>query len=156
MDGVESCDCTSVASWTAHCALLRPSGVPVFRLSYLFQCLFNDFPPLLLPALRNSVFGVDSSTPNHPSLYCSNIVLVEVTSVEQKWACWHFVKPCLRPSICFVLNWVDLWGWPRLWNWAVALIHVWLMGLHSNSLFLVGGTDSALSSVRHLKERKEL
>lgn len=83
----------------SRCALLRPCGICIFSLS--FRMFLNKFPPLLFPAHLNGLFGVASSISNHPSFYCSNIVLAEVTSVEQKWACWHFVKPCLRPLICF-------------------------------------------------------
>lgn len=95
--------CSAETQWHSH-----------FQTVFSFPVFLNDFPPLLFPALLNGLFAVAASTPNHPSLYCSNTVLAGVTSVEQKWACWHFVKPCLRPSICFILNWVDLWGWLRL------------------------------------------
>lgn len=95
--------CPAETQWRAH-----------FQTVLSFPMFLDDFPPLLFPALLNCLLGVASSIPNHPSFYCSNIVLSEVTSVEQKWACWRFVKSCLRPSICFILNWVDLWGWLRL------------------------------------------
>lgn len=105
----------------------------------------NDFSPLLFPALLNVLFGFIPSTPNHPSLYCSTIERGEVTSVKQKWAVWHFVKPCLRPSICFILK----LGRPLRLAQAVELgscpcTYLTDRGLHSNSLFL-GTTDCFIS-----------
>lgn len=95
----QSGDCTSVASGTACCALLRPNDMHIIRPSYLFHCFFMI--PLPWSFLLNGLFEVASSNPNHTGLCCSNIVLAEVTSTEQEQACWHFVSLCSRPSICF-------------------------------------------------------
>jgi len=83
MDGVQSgalhCSflnsslCSAENQWHAHFHAILP-----------FLMFLNDFPPLLFPALLNGRLGIASSTPNHPSLYCSNIVLAEVNSVKQK------------------------------------------------------------------------
>lgn len=45
-----------------------------------------------------------------PVFAVSNIVLEEVTSVEQEQACWHFVKT----FNLLYYNWVEVEGWLRL------------------------------------------
>lgn len=100
------CDGWSSVWWLCFSSFLNSSPCSAQTQCHIqtvlpFPMFLHDFPLLLFPALLNGLFGVSSSTPNHPSLHSSNIVLTEVTSVKQKGACWHFTKPCARPSICF-------------------------------------------------------
>lgn len=145
MDGVQSDGCASSSFLKSSPCSAQTQWH--FQTVLPFQMLLHDFSLLLFHAFLNGLFEVSSSTPNNPSLQCSNVMLTEVTSVKQKWACWHFTKPCPRPSVCFKLG----VGLAQIVELASSLVHVWLMGLDTNGLFL--GFISGLSHVRHLEKR---
>lgn len=115
--------CTAKTQWYAYIQTILS-----------FPLFLPNIPPLVFPA-RMVCLRLPPPTWIIPVFAVAILSLERWLPLGRNRLFWHFVNLCSRPWICF--NWVEVESWHRLLNWEVALVHVWLIWLHSSSLFRV-------------------